>query len=46
MISRGEIEQLKTAVHSSVTSLGAAALMRSDRPLHLTPDVRELLDQA
>jgi hypothetical protein len=46
MISRGEIEQLKTAVHSSVTSLGAAGLMCFDGPLHLTTNVRKLLDQA
>jgi hypothetical protein len=46
VISRGEIEQLEATVHSRVTSLGAAGIMRVDRPLHLTANVRELLDQA
>ena len=46
MISRGEIEQLEGTVQSRVTSLGAAGLMRFDGPVHLTANVRELLDQA
>jgi hypothetical protein len=46
VIRGSKIEELEPAVHSRVTSLGAAGLVRLDGAIDLTSNVRELLDQA